>query len=79
MHHGETGFSNEMYNLISVQYHALKGGQTYGKYIEDAQSAGQQDLVDFFTQVQQEDATRAQRCHELLAKLSGASDSGSTS
>lgn len=71
MHHGETGFSDVMYDLVAVQYHALKGGQTYGKYIEDAQQSGEPDLVEFFQQVQQQDAQRAKTCHELLGRLSG--------
>ncbi len=62
MHHDETGFSDVMYDLVAVQYHALKGGQNHAKYVEDARSSGQQEIVEFFTEVQQEDADRAARC-----------------
>jgi hypothetical protein len=61
-----TGFSNTRYNLVSVLYHALEGGATYDKYVQDAENEGDQELVDFFRQVQQEDAQRAQQAKSLL-------------
>jgi rubrerythrin len=61
-----TGISNARYNLVSVLYHALEGGATYDKYIEDAENEGDQELVDFFRQVQQEDTQRAQQAKSLL-------------
>ncbi len=62
----QTGISNTVYNLTSVFYHAAKGGTAYAKYIEDAEGQGDQELADFFRQVQEEDAQRAQRARELL-------------
>jgi rubrerythrin len=62
----QTGISNTVYNLTSVFYHAAQGGTVYAKYIEDAERQGDQELVDFFRQVQEEDARRAQRANELL-------------
>ena len=61
-----TGISNARYNLVSVLYHALEGGATYDKYIQDAEQEGDQELVQFFQQVQQEDAQRAQQAKSLL-------------
>ena len=61
-----TGISNARYNLVSVLYHALEGGATYDKYIQDAENEGDQELADFFRQVQQEDAQRAQQAKSLL-------------
>jgi rubrerythrin len=61
-----TGTRDEHYNLVSVLYHALEGGATYDKYIQDAENEGDQELVDFFRQVQQEDAQRAQQAKSLL-------------
>jgi hypothetical protein len=55
----QTGISNTVYNLTSVFYHAAQGGTVYAKYIEDAERQGDQELVDFFRQVQEEDARRA--------------------
>ena len=66
--------SNLFYDLVSVQYHALKGQEVYGKYIEDAQ--GQQEIVQFFEQVRQQDIQRAETCHRLLAQLSGTGTGG---
>ncbi len=48
----ETGTKDEHYNLISVLYHALQGGETVGKYIDDAQQSGDQESVEFFRQTQ---------------------------
>ena len=56
-----------VYDLVSIQYHALKAGQTYAQYIEDAE--GHDDVQEFIRQCQQEDAQRAIRCHEFLTQL----------
>jgi rubrerythrin len=62
-----TGVSDNVYNLSSVLYHAAQGGTLYAKYIEDAEREGDQELADFFRQVQQQDAQRAQQARDLLA------------
>lgn len=56
-----------VYDLVSVQYHALKGAQATDKYIQDA--AGHPDVREFFEEVARQDAHRALRCHELLGSL----------
>ena len=56
-----------VYDLVSIQYHALKGAEVYDKYIEDAHD--HEDVADFFRQVKEQDADRAVKCHELLGKL----------
>jgi hypothetical protein len=56
-----------VYDLVSIQYHALKAAQVYAKYTADAE--GHQDVADFVEQCRQEDANRAVRTHELLGKL----------
>jgi rubrerythrin len=63
-----TGIKDSVYDLISVFYHAAQGGQVYAKYIEDAEQEGDQELADFFRQVQQEDSQRAQNAKDLLGK-----------
>ncbi len=68
---GETGFDDVTYDLISVQYHALKGGYEYAQYLRDAREAGKVEIAAFFEQVMAEDAARARRCHELLRDLGG--------
>jgi hypothetical protein len=56
-----------VFDLVSIQYHALQAAQTYGTYLEDAQD--HQDVADFIRQCQQQDSERAVRCHELLTQL----------
>ena len=71
----ETGESDENYNLISVLYHALQGAQTYSQYIRDARAAGDDELVEFFSEVREEEQDRAERAKELLAaRLGGEGD-----
>ncbi|WET81559.1 acyl carrier protein [Amycolatopsis sp. QT-25] len=73
---GETGFDDVTYDLVSVQYHALKAGHDYGQYVRDADNAGRSDIADFFRKVMEEDSARAKQCHEFLKDLSGSSESG---
>ncbi|SFW85230.1 acyl carrier protein [Amycolatopsis australiensis] len=73
---GETGFDDVTYDLVSVQYHALKAGHDYGQYVRDADNAGRKDIADFFRRVMDEDSARAKQCHEFLKELSGSSQSG---
>jgi len=57
------------YDLVSIQYHALKGAEVYDKYIQDAHE--HEDVAAFIREVQEQDAHRAVRAHELLGELSG--------
>ncbi|NYE70064.1 hypothetical protein [Microlunatus parietis] len=68
---GETGFDDVTFDLISVQYHALKAGHDYGQYVRDAKNAGEDEIAAFFEQVMAEDSERAHRCHEFLARFGG--------
>ncbi|HZQ61197.1 MAG TPA: hypothetical protein VFC24_07605 [Casimicrobiaceae bacterium] len=65
---GQTGTPDVTYNLISILYHALQGAETYEQYIQDAQQGGDQELAQFFRDVQQEDERRATRGRQLLAR-----------
>jgi hypothetical protein len=56
-----------VYNLVSIQYHALQAAELYDKYAQDAE--GHDDVVEFIRQCQEQDAQRAVRCHELLRDL----------
>ncbi|HEY3482343.1 MAG TPA: acyl carrier protein [Streptomyces sp.] len=73
---GETGFDDVTFDLVSVQYHALKAGHDYGQYVRDADNAGRTDIADFFRRVMEEDSARARQCHEFIKELSGSSESG---
>jgi hypothetical protein len=56
-----------VYNLVSIQYHALQAATVYAKYAADAE--GHDDVLEFVEQCRQEDSRRAVRAHELLGKL----------
>ncbi|ORB68289.1 acyl carrier protein [Mycobacterium scrofulaceum] len=73
---GETGFEDVTFDLISVQYHALKAGHDYGQYVRDAKNAGMDDVASFFGEVMEQDSERARRCHEFLGRLQGTAAAG---
>ena len=56
----KTGTKDEVYNIVSVLYHALQGGETCMQYLHDAHETGDQKLVQFFQEVQE-----CQRHHGL--------------
>ncbi len=62
----KTGTKDEHYNLVSVLYHALEGGELYDKYISDAEQAGDDELVQFFREVQEQERERSDRAKGLL-------------
>jgi hypothetical protein len=66
----QTTTSNTYYNLVSVLYHALKAEQSSETYVQDAQEAGNQDLVQFFGEVKQSASRQADRAKELLGRVS---------
>jgi hypothetical protein len=66
---GETGFDDVTYDLVSVQYHALKAGHDYGQYVRDAENAGLNEIADFFRSVMSQDSERAHQCHQYLAQI----------
>jgi hypothetical protein len=51
-----------------VLFHALEGGASYDTYIEDSEREGDQELADFFMQVRDEDAMRADEAQKLLTE-----------
>jgi hypothetical protein len=63
-----TGTRDEHYNLVSVLYHTLQEGETIERYISDARQAGDDELVRFFQEVQEEDRQRGERAKKLLAE-----------
>jgi hypothetical protein len=56
-----------VYDVVSIQYHALKAGEAYSKYLEDVHD--HKDVEDFIRQCQEEDKARTLRSHELLRDL----------
>jgi rubrerythrin len=61
-----TGTPDEQYDLVSVLYHALQGGETSQMYLDDARDAGDDELVSFFEQVEAEERDRADKAKRLL-------------
>jgi len=66
----QTTTSNTYFDLISVLYHALQAEQTSATYVQDAQRSGDQDLVQFFGDVQQKAKMQADRAKQLLGRAS---------
>jgi hypothetical protein len=59
-----------VYDLISIQYHALKGADVYDRYLADADHASEHpEVSQFIEQCRTQDAERARRAHELLREL----------
>lgn len=67
--------SDSVYGVVSVLYHALQGAQTYGKYIEDAERAGDDELVKFFERCREEESRRATAAQQLLVDRTEIEDS----
>jgi hypothetical protein len=63
-----TGISDALFDLTSVFYHAAEGGQVYVKYIDDAAREGDDELVEFFKDVQEQDAWRVQKAKTLVSR-----------
>jgi hypothetical protein len=62
-----TGTANTIYDLASVLYHTLQAGASYDRYIRDAEEAGDQELVEFYRLLRDEDSRRADYAQELIA------------
>ncbi|MEV4618815.1 hypothetical protein AB0J74_08945 [Asanoa sp. NPDC049573] len=56
-----------VYDLVSIQYHALKAATVYDTYAADAE--GHDDVREFIEEIREQDAHRAVRVHQLLGKL----------
>jgi hypothetical protein len=61
-----TGTPNHIYDLVSMVYHSMESDWTCQQYIQDAQQARDDDLLQFFQQCQQRDRQRAQQAQQLL-------------
>ena len=63
-----TGISDALFDLSNVFYQAAEGSQVYAKYIDDAAHEGDTELVEFFKEVQEQDAWRAQKAKSLIGR-----------
>mgnify|MGYP003135903667 CR=1 FL=1 len=64
-----------VYDVVSIQYHALQALSSYERYLDDAHSADHDDVTEFVRQCRDQDQERARRCHELLGDLTVGSTS----
>jgi hypothetical protein len=60
-----------VYDLVTIQYHALKAAEATDKYLQDAE--GHDDVRTFLEEVARQDADRAVRAHQLLGQLTSSS------
>jgi hypothetical protein len=63
-----TGISDAVFDLANVFYHAAEGSQVYTDYIDDAAHEGDTELVEFFKELQKQDAWRAQKAKSLIGR-----------
>ncbi|MGQ0680305.1 MAG: hypothetical protein ACT4OM_11750 [Actinomycetota bacterium] len=56
-----------VYDLVSIQYHSLKSGDVYDRYLADCHE--HEDVAAFIRQCQSEDAARVERSHELIQSV----------
>ena len=54
------------YNLISVLYHSADNAESLKTYIQDAEQEGDQELVEFFGGILENNLRAAQRAKEML-------------
>ena len=63
-----TGISDAVLDLSSVFYHAAEGSGVYANYIDDAAQEDDTELVEFFKELQEQDAWRAQKAKALISR-----------
>ncbi len=54
------------YNLIRVLYQSSKNVESLKAYIQDAEAEGDQELVEFFSGILENNLRAAQRAKEML-------------
>jgi hypothetical protein len=58
--------NNKEYDLISVLYHASQGCETCDQYAQDAEKDGDQEAVQFFNEVIEQNEKLIQKGKQLL-------------
>lgn len=61
-----TGTPNHVFDAVAALTNILEAGAVYEQYITDAEQAGDQELVDYFRNAQEEDRRRAEELKRLL-------------
>jgi hypothetical protein len=60
---------NIVYDLVSIQYHALQAIESYEKYLQDAHREEHGETTQFIEQCREQDRERVRRCHQLLGEM----------
>jgi hypothetical protein len=60
---------NIVYDLVSIQYHALQAIESYEKYLQDAHREEHGEITQFIEQCREQDRERVRRCHQLLGEM----------
>ncbi len=60
---------NIVYDLVSIQYHALQANESYDQYLQDAHQQDHREVTEFIERCQEQDRERVRRCHELIGEL----------
>ncbi|HUG07985.1 MAG TPA: hypothetical protein VMP13_03670 [Acidimicrobiia bacterium] len=63
-----------VFDLVSIQYHALQGSHLYKRFLDDARQTEHPEVEEFIKDCQEADERRANRCHELLKELTADTD-----
>jgi len=58
--------NDKNYNLISTLYQASENAETLKSYVEDAEQQGDQELMEFFDGILENNLKAAQRAKEML-------------
>ena len=64
----DTGTSDPDYNVVLVLQQALEDSYRFQCFAEDARSAGDDELVDLFQELAEQDRDLAQRVKKILAR-----------
>lgn len=56
------------YDLVSTLYHALQGVETSSVYLRDAEKAGDEEVANFFRDIQSTYMEAAEKAKSLLGK-----------
>lgn len=64
----QTGATNLEFDLISVLYHCLEGNQAITQYIRDAQNQNDQETLQCFQQIQQQNMQNVNQLRNILTK-----------
>lgn len=73
-----TGTRDRTYDLLACVYHALRGADAAAKYRDDASTHGDDEAVQFFDSIVEENRDLAERGKKLLRERFGRGDEKSS-